>query len=134
MAVKVKIEIRGLNELKRKMKADVLAAAPLREGFTQVEGMLGSAWRSAMPADSGMARSKISTKVSAKPIPTWVRVKTTATRSSRKYKRYRYAARQEYDPRSRNKGRLKRATDGVRNKLEGVLQAAARKIESRWGS
>lgn len=133
MAVKVKIEIKGLNELKRKLKADVLAAAPLTEAITQVEGMLGTSWRTAMPVASGQARAKIATKRSSKPIPTWAKVKTSATRSSARYKRYRYAGRQEYGP-GRNKGRLTRAVDGVRNKLQGVLSQAARKIESRWGA
>lgn len=134
MVAKIKIEIEGLAELKRKMKADLLLAQPLKEALHQVEGMLGTAFRGAMPSASGLARSKITTKVSSRPIPTWVRVKTTATRNSSKYKRYRYPGRQEYDPRSRNKGRLTRAVDGVRARLQGVLSTAARKIESRWGS
>lgn len=134
MVARVKIEVRGIREIVRKLKADELAAAPLQEGMRQVEGMLSAAWRGAMPSASGMATSKITTKVSAKPVPTWVKVRTAATRSSRKYKRYRYPGRQEYDPKSRNKGRLTRATDGVRSKLQGVLDQAARKIEAKWRS
>ena len=134
MPGRIKIEIKGLPELKRKMKADVLLAAPLKEAMHTVEGMLGAAFRGAMPSASGAARSKITTKISSKPVPTWAKVKTTATRSSSRYKRYRYPGRQEYDPKSRNKGRLTRAVDGVRSKLQGVLTTAARKIEGKWRS
>lgn len=134
MPARVKIEVRGIREIVRKLKTDELAAGPLQDAMQQVEGMLSTAWRGAMPRASGQALSKITTKVSAKPVPTWVKVKTAATRSSRKYKRYRYMGRQEYDPKSRNKGRLTRATDGVRSRLQGVLDQAARKIEAGWRS
>ncbi len=129
---RVQVKIEGLNELKRKLKAEALLAEPLADAMKALEQMLRTAWLGVMPTASGAARSKIVTKVSTRPIPTWVRIKTTATRSSRKYKRYRYPRRQEYDPKSRNKGKLTRATDGVQAKAPGVLDAAGRAIEAKW--
>lgn len=131
--IRFDVEIQGYRELARKLRADELIGRPWSDAMNRVADMAGAAWRGAAPVGSGRERGSIKTKVQAKPVPKWALVKTTATRSSRKYKRYRYPNRQEYDPRSRNKGRLTRALDGVKGRIQGLLDTAARQIEAKWG-
>lgn len=132
--LRIDVEIQGYREIQRKLKADVLLARPWTDAMNRVAEMAGAAWRGAAPVDSGRTRSTIKTKVQARPIPRYALVKTTATRSSRRYKRYRYPNRQEYDPRSRNRLRLTRALRGVMGRVQGVLSTAARQIEQQWRS
>lgn len=133
--IRVDIEIQGYTQLARKLRSsDELISEPWKAAMRQLEEMLGSAWRRAVPVDTGRGRQSIKTKISPAPVPRYALVKATATRSSRKYKRYRYLNRQEYDPKSRNKGRLTRAFEGVRARAQAVLSQAARHIETKWGA
>lgn len=133
--LRVDIEVKGYRELARKLKAsDELIGGPWTGAMRQLERMLGDAWRGAIPVDTGRGRASIKTKVQAGPVPRYVLVKTTATRSSRHHKRYRYINRQEYDPKSRNKGRLTAAFERVRAGAQGILNGAARQIEAKWGA
>lgn len=134
MVVRVRVEIEGYREMVRKLNSEHLLAGPWTDAMGRVADLAEGAWQGAMPVASGQAKAKIATKVQARPIPKWVRIKTTATRSSRKYKRYRYPGRQEYDPRSRNRQKLTRALQGVMGRIDGVLTTAARKIEAKWRS
>jgi ribosomal protein L39E len=132
--IRVKIEVEGLKEVRAKLREDVLLAGPWTAAMRRVEDIARASWMGAMPADSGQARAKITTAMQAKPVPMWVRVKTTASRSSRKHRNYRYPNRQEYDPRSRNKGRLTRSIEGAQGRVQGALNQAARDIEAKWNS
>lgn len=133
-AIKVKIEVEGLKEVRAKLKENALLAGPWTTAMREVEDIARSSWMRAMPADSGQARAKITTAMQAKPVPMWVRVKTTASRSSRKHRNYRYPNRQEYDPRSRNKGRLTRSIEGAVGRVQGALDRAAKAIEAKWST
>lgn len=133
-AIKVKIEVEGLKEVRAKLRENALLAGPWTAAMRRVEDIARASWLRAMPADSGQSRAKITTAMQAKPVPMWVRAKTTASRSSRKYRNYRYPNRQEYDPRSRNKGRLRRSLEGAQGRVQGALDQAARAIEDKWNS
>lgn len=135
MVVRVGISLEGYNRVMRKLRKDELLAGPWVTAMRQVEGIARAAWMGVAPrGETGMLRASITTKIQAKPIPKWVRIKTTATRSSRNYRRYRYPARQEYDPKSRNRGKLTAALQRAMGRVQSVLDQAARAIEARWRS
>jgi hypothetical protein len=132
--IRVDVEIKGVKELMRKLNADYLLAGPWTEAMKSAADMAEAAWKGAAPSDSGGTRAGIKSKVQARPVPRYALVKSTATRSSRAYKRYPYPKRQEYDPRSRNRLKLTNALKGVMGRIQGVLDSAARKIEAKWRS
>lgn len=132
--LKIKVEVENLKAITRKLKEDELLAGPWTAAMRSVEDIARSAWMGAAPADTGALKAKITTKMQAKPVPKWVRIKTTAKRSSRKYKNYRYPGRQEWDARSRNKGKLKQSLERAMGRVQGALDRAARAIEQKWNS
>ncbi|MCC7372526.1 MAG: hypothetical protein IT306_29200 [Chloroflexi bacterium] len=130
--VSITVSIDRWKELSAKLKSDELLAGPWTAAMQQVASIGLRAWQGASPVASGRMRASMKSKVQAKPVPRWVAFRTSATRSSKRYKRYRYPGRQEYDPKSRNKGRLKKALDGVMGQIQGVLGTAAKAIEAKW--
>lgn len=130
--IKVGVEITGWRELARKLRDDQLLAGPWTAAMKSAADIALSAWQGASPVSSGRMRASMKSKVQARPVPRWAAVRTSATRSSRKYKRYRYPGRQEYDPRSRNKGRLRQALVQAMGRIQGVLSTTARMVEAKW--
>lgn len=134
MPVRVTVQLDGHREIQRKLRSEWLLTFTWSAAMQRVAKMAEASWLGAAPVASGLERSKIVSKVQARPIPKYALVKTTATRSSRKYKRYRYPNRQEYDPKSRNRLKLTDALQGVMGRIGSVLDMAARAIEGRWRS
>lgn len=133
MVLRVGISLEGYNRVMRKLRKDDLLAGPWVAAMRQVEGIARHAWMGAAPRDTGRLRATITTKMQAKPIPKWVRIKTSARSNvSRKWPRYRYPNRQEYDPKSRNRGKLTAALRRAMPLVQGVLDRAARAIEAKW--
>ena len=132
--VRISVTVEGWKEISRKLKADTLLAGPWREAMQETADTALAAWKSASPSASGQMRGSMIGKIQARPMPMWAAVRATATRTSRKYKRYRYPGRQEYDPRSRNKGKLKAALNGAMGRIQSILGGAARRIEAKWGA
>lgn len=132
--IRMKVEIKNYREIARKLKKDELLGGPWTAAMRHVEDIARSAWMGAAPADSGQLKAKITTKMQARPVPMWVRIKTSATRSSPKHRRYRYPNRQEYDPKSRNRGKLKASLAKAMGRVQAALDQAARAIEAKWRS
>lgn len=131
-SLKVGVTIQGWKELAKKLNGDELLSEPWTAAMKSASEVALSAWRAASASASGQMQAKMIAKVQAKPVPKWIALRTSATRSSRKYKRYRYPGRQEYDPKSRNRGKLKRALDGAIGRVQAILGGAAGKIEAKW--
>jgi len=132
-AVKMKVTIVGHKELMRKLRADNTLAPPMRTAYEEIGKIGEAAGRSAAPSgSSGQLRAKLTHRVMGRAVATSVSIRTTATRSSARYKRYPYPKRLEYDPRSRRKGWLRGAIQGAWGRIQGVLSAAERGIEHRW--
>jgi hypothetical protein len=84
--------------------------------------------------ETGQTVARLYHKVQDKPVPLWVRVGTSARRSSRKYPRgYPYPKRINYDPRSPHRGWLERAGERAKRLIDPLLDRTAREIEARWG-
>lgn len=133
--VKIAVRVEGLREVMAKLKADTLLAQPWSDAMRQAGEIGLSAGRAAAPrGETGQLAAMLTTKMQAKPIPRWTLVKTTATRSSAKYKRYPYPKRIEYDPKSEHRLWLTNAIKGAMGRIQGVLSTAARQIETKWSS
>lgn len=131
--LRVSVEIVGWKELAAKMKGDELLAQPWSDAMKSAADMALAAWKGASPVGpSGQMRAKMVSKVQARPMPRWAAVRTSATRSSKRYKRYRYPGRQEYDQRSPNRGKLRQALEGAMGRIGSALGTAARAIEAKW--
>jgi hypothetical protein len=84
--------------------------------------------------DTGQTVARLYHKVQDKPVPLWVRIGTTARRTSRKYPRgYPYPKRINYDPRSPHRGWMQRAGERAKRLIGPLLDRTAREIEARWG-
>lgn len=132
--IKVNVEVQDFKALRSKLRSDELLGGIWADAMRQVADMAAATWRGAIAVDSGQAQGSIQAKTQARPVPLWALVKVTATRSSAKYKRYRYYRRVEFDPRSRNKGRLTNALKGSLGRVQGILNTVARRIEAKWGA
>ena len=88
----------------RKLRHEELLAGPWTAAMRQVEQIARHAWMGVAPrGKTGLLRAKIATRIQAKPVPKWARIKTTAARTTgTRWKRYRYPRRLEYDKRSRH--------------------------------
>ena len=132
-ALKLKVEVEGFRKLRRKLNGDALLAEPWSAAMKRVGEIGVAAGRSSAPTGStGQLRAKLAARVQAKPMPKWAAVRSTATRSSAKYRRYGYPKRLEYDPRSRHRGWLRGAINRAWSRIESVLSGAAREIEREW--
>ena len=128
------IEIKGINRLRRNLDGDALLAQPLRQALEvgAAAGQSAAAGRAPRGA-TGKLGAKLTHRVDKRPVPRYAVVKTTATRTSAKYRRYSYPRRLEFDPKSRHKDWFLRAVLSVRPQVEQALRAAAGQIEQRWG-
>lgn len=136
MVVRVRVDIDGYARVIRKLNKDALIAGPWVEAMRMVEAIARNAWMGAAPrGQTGLLRAKIATKIQAKPIPKWVRIKTSATRTTgTKWKRYRYPRRLEYERKSKHYHKLTDALQRSMGTIQGVLDRAARAIEQKWNS
>lgn len=134
MVVRVKVDIEGYARVMRKLRHEELLAGPWAAAMRQVEQVARHAWMGAAPrGKTGLLRAKIATRTQPKPIPKWVRIKTTAARTTgTKWKRYRYPRRLEYDKRSRHYLKLTTALQRSMGTVQAVLDRAARAIEAKW--
>lgn len=131
--LKLKVEVQGYRELRRKLRGDDLLAGPWSDAMKKIGEIGVAAGRSAGPrGETGQLVAKLTSRVQAKPMPRWAAVRTTASRSSARYRNYRYPKRLEYDPRSKHKGWLRGAINQAWSRIEGVLNGTAREIEREW--
>lgn len=132
-AIKMRVKVEGVRQLMRKLKADDTLAGPWQHAMKKIGDAGLAAGRGAAPSGpSGQTKALLVSKMQARPVPKWVSVRTTAKRSSRKYRNYRYPRRLEYDPKSRHKGWLTNAIKRIGGQIQGALSGAAREIEGRW--
>lgn len=131
--VKLKIKVEGHRELMRKLRADVTLAPPLAGTYERIGQIAQAAGRAAAPrGPSGNTSGKLGYRVGGRAVATSVTIRTTATRSSARYRRYPYPKRLEYDPKSRHRLWLTNAIKGAWGRIQGELRRAEREIQSRW--
>lgn len=128
-----KLRVEGLRELQGKLRGHDLFAAPYREALEESAQAAEDAIRSRAPVDTGRLKARLTHRLQASPVPRYAVIKTTATRSSAKYRRYSYPKRLEFDPKSRHRDWMLRGLMSVRGRVQSALSGAARKIESRFG-
>lgn len=132
--IKLTVKVEGYRELMAKLKAETTLAGPWKSAMQQGGEIMLAAGQGAAPTgESGQLRAKLMMKMSAAPVPKYALVKTTATRSSAKFKRYPYPKRLEYDPESSHRLWLTNAVNAAWGRIRAALDGAARAIESKWG-
>ena len=134
MVVRVRVDIEGYARMMRKLRHDEAIAGPWAAAMRTVEQIARNAWMGTAPRGrTGLLKARITTKVQARPIPKWVRIKTTASRTTgTKWKRYRYPRRLEYEKKSKHYHKLTDALQRSMGTVQAALDRAARAIESKW--
>lgn len=123
------IRVEGMDQVLRKLRGEgaALYAEPLRAALRELAARADQRGRAVAPRATGQLVSKLTHKVSARAVPRWALVKTTARNKDFSYPRL-----LEYSPKHGHQGWLRRA---VRQSLVGAqatLDRAARRIEALW--
>jgi hypothetical protein len=136
MGLPIRVEVKGLKEIQRMLRSggDELLAEPYREMMDKARKAGEESAQSRAPHASGQLRSSITSRLQASAMPRYAVIKTTATRSSRRYSRYPYPKRLEFDPRSKHRDWLLKSLERVQGTVQGLVNAMGRKVESRWSS
>ncbi len=72
----MRIELRGLEELRKKLNPNVLLGKPLREAMLKSVLFLEAEVKSRTPVDTGRLRGSITHSIAPDPIPLWAKVGT----------------------------------------------------------
>jgi hypothetical protein len=129
------VHVQGLDQLRRNADLQHLVAPAFKMAMEQIAHIGLAVARSAAPVGAtGQTQAKMRTRMSHRPLPLWVAVETTATRSSQKYPRYSYPKRLEFDPKLHHAGWMRGGIKGAFGRFETALKSAAKAIESRWGA
>jgi hypothetical protein len=133
MPVRLNIRVEGLPALLRKLRKDVLLAPPLQAAMSATVTDAVHIVERAAPRRSGRLRTSITSKVDARPVPTWGRVSVTARRRSRTHPRgFRYPRLLEYSGQSPHQRWFRGAVIPARAALRRHVDAAKRSIERIW--
>jgi len=128
------VKVVGLRDLQRKARADVLFQPPFREGLEEAAKAAADIIRGGAPSGAtGALRAKLTYKLQASPVPRYAVIKTTATRSSKNYRRYSYPKRLEFDPRSKHKDWMLKGLRKARGAVQHILDRTGAKIRGQWG-
>ena len=127
---------RGLEELRRKLanEAEPIMGDPWREMLDDVGHEGEDVVRSGAPRASGKLASSIRSRVAKSPRPTWVKIEETATRNSRRYKRYPYPRRLEYDASRGHAGWFSKPLQHAAPAFREKVQRMGNKVAQRWAS
>lgn len=128
MPVRVRVQVEGMRQLQRRLRAEPLMGEPLRQAFEGI-GRLGVAESQRMgPVDTGTLRASAVHKVGGGPVAKNVRIRFTA----KSRRGYRYPGWLAFAPRSPHKGWTKRLSDWLHARAVPELTRALREIEARW--
>lgn len=133
---KLRLKLRGAEAFLAKFKndADPLLGEPWREMLADVGEKAQHIAESGAPRRSGKLAGSIRNRVAKSARPKWVKVEVTATRSSRRSKRYPYPRRLEYDPRSSRKGWFTKPLEHATPEFQSEMDRFGGKVRSRWSS
>lgn len=136
MAGAIRFRLEGLQRIQKLLRSPdrELWADDYRQMLEESAANVVSAMRPHMPRGAtGRLAARLQFRVQKRPIPRWAVVKTTATRSSARYRRYSYPRRLEFDPKSRHANFYLTAFKRSAGSVQAAVTAFARKVERRWG-
>lgn len=133
---RLKLKLSGADTLLKKLRneAEPVIGEPWREMLEDVGHAAEKIASSGAPRASGKLASSIRSRVSKSARPKWVKVEATATRSSRRYKRYPYGRRLEYDPSRGHKGWFSKPLERATPQFRSEIQRFGGKVQQRWAS
>lgn len=137
--MRVRIQVKNYKEIMAKLRSDVLLSEPWKQGMSEIGDLGYDKGQERAPRGTGGLAGSLAKKMSNKPVPTWVKVRTNR---SRKGFRYGYALnssrRVAYHYRSGPyKGKrtyhwLTGIIDVIRGDVNRILAGVAREVEKRW--
>lgn len=138
-----RIQVEGLRDLKKKLKAEEAFAEPLRAAYAEAAAIGEEEAKRRAPRLTGKTLAAIYSSVDKKPVPKWGAVRTrTVNRASKKTgKKFRYAwalnySKSRYRYRSSGSGPtydwFTGAIRSIKDRISGILTNAAREIEKQW--
>lgn len=127
---------RNLDAFLRKLANDAepIMGEPWREMLAAVGSDAERIVRSGAPRASGKLASSIRSRVSKSPRPTWVKIEETATRSSRRYRRYPYPRRLEYDASRGHAGWFSKPLERAGPSFREQVERMGNKVRERWSA
>lgn len=137
MAATVEIEIKGAEEIQRKLEREALLGSPLRQTMGRVALILEREVKVATPVITSRLRSSILPTVSAEKIPMWVKVSTNV-----KYAPFvehgtvKMEARHVVEGSSvriKRKGPFAYAFEKVKAKIDELIAKAEELVKAEWG-
>lgn len=129
----LRLRVHGLKEIQRKLRAETLLHPAYRAAMEEAaQAALAEVRKTAPHGATGKLVSRLTYRVQKSDVPRYAVVKTTATRSSPKYRRYSYPRRLEFDPRSKHKDWMLKGLQRAKGKVQSILGDMAKKLESKW--
>lgn len=128
------LRIQGLRELQQRLRREgtELVQAPYRQRLDEAAKAARNIVRQGAPRDTGKLQDKLIYRVQNAPVPRYAVIKTTATRSSKRYRRYSYPSRLEFDPRSTHQNWLLTGITRAAGTVQTILNKLGRDLEGRW--
>ena len=132
MPVRMIVEVKGLEELKRKLEPKALYWKPLKDALDDLGKAAATDARRLAPRRTGALSQSITHKVNAVPVPLWVAVKTDIV--SKSGSRYPWIL--EFDSKGKygHRNWLKNAIGRVQQTAGAAIQRAIGQIEAKWRS
>ena len=135
MPIRVSIQVEGLANLQRKLRADVLLAPPLTSAMTAGLQDAVRIVEHAAPRRTGRLAASVTYRLQQKPVPTWGRVNVTARSRSKKYPRgYRYPRLLEYSSKYGHSRWFRGTITPAKQALARRVEAAKRSIDRIWSA
>lgn len=138
---RISLVVTGIRQIVRNTEQRTLLAPTMHEAMEDI-GELGLATaRSKAPRGpssnghrGGMTAAQFGMRLQAKPLPLWVSISTTATRTWVGHGRYSYPKRVEWDPKLHHAHWLRTAFGQLKSRFDSTLKRAGTALESGWGT
>lgn len=128
MPARVRVQVQGMPQINRMLRAEPLLQGPLRDAFEDIGRMGVTETRRVGPRLTGKLVGSVESKVGGGAVTKSVKI-TVKAKSRRGY---RYPNWLQYAPRSRHKGWLDAVKRRLMQAAGPILDRAARAIEARW--
>jgi hypothetical protein len=142
MAIRFKLQVEGLQELRQLLRGDELLREPYKDAMNTIADTARAGVRAAAPVGlTGRTREAVRAIVSAARIPLWVRVEDKVLVRTKQGRAVNYPRLLEFSPfaqnryrkgASRHKGWKKDAITRLEGRINAIFQAARVDVENRW--
>lgn len=129
-SLEVKIEVKGLEELARKLDGKALYWKPVKEALDALGKIAAGDAQRGAPRRTGALAASLHHKLNAAPMPLWVAVRTNVV--SKTGRRYPWIL--EFDAKYGHKNWLRNSIRRAQGMASSVIGDAVRQIEAKWSA